>query len=107
MPQKGQEEALQWLTEGKYLAISEDSMETTVMTTEQSGNCLGQKWPDKKTVPETVFLSGHFVLSFRYNSINSLRHTKNTSTVTTEINKSWLRHMAPHISVTGVYTTRM
>ena len=41
MPQKGKEKALLWLTEGKYLALSEDSMETTVMTTEQFENCLG------------------------------------------------------------------
>ena len=34
-------EALQWVTEGPYLAISEDSMETTVLTKDQYDNCLG------------------------------------------------------------------
>ena len=35
MPQLDSSEALRWVTEGPYLAISEDSMETTVLTEQQ------------------------------------------------------------------------
>ena len=41
MPQRDSTEALQWVTEGPYLAVSEDSMETTVLTHEQYEKCLG------------------------------------------------------------------
>ena len=41
MPQRDSTEALQWVTEGPYLAVSEDSMETTVLTHEQYEQCLG------------------------------------------------------------------
>ena len=41
MPQSDPTEAIRWVTEGPYLAISEDSMETTVLTKEQYVNCLG------------------------------------------------------------------
>ena len=41
MPQADPTEAIKWVTEGSYLAISEDSMETTVLTEEQYANCLG------------------------------------------------------------------
>ena len=41
LPQADPTEAMKWVTEGSYLAISEDSMETTVLTEEQYANCLG------------------------------------------------------------------
>ena len=41
MPQGDPTEAIKWVTEGSYLAISEDSMETTVLTEKQYANCLG------------------------------------------------------------------
>ena len=41
MPQPDPKEAIQWSVEGQYLAISEDSMESTVLTKEQFDNCLG------------------------------------------------------------------
>ena len=41
MPQVDPIEAIKWVTEGPYLAISEDSMETTVLTEDQYANCLG------------------------------------------------------------------
>ena len=41
MPQPDPKEALQWSVEGQYLAISEDSMESTVLTKEQFDNYLG------------------------------------------------------------------
>ena len=41
MPQVDPTEAIKWVTEGPYLAISEDSMETTVLTEDQYANCLG------------------------------------------------------------------
>ena len=41
MPQVDPTEAIKWVTEGPYLAISEDSMETTVLTEDQCVNCLG------------------------------------------------------------------
>ena len=41
MPQKDSVDALQWVFEGEYLAISEGQMETTVLTTSQYDNCLG------------------------------------------------------------------
>ena len=41
MPQVDPTEAMKWVTEGPYLDISEDSMETTVLTEEQYANCLG------------------------------------------------------------------
>ena len=41
MPQGDPTEAIKWVTEGSYLAISEDSMETTVLTEDQYANCLG------------------------------------------------------------------
>ena len=41
MPQLDTSDALQWVTEGPYLAISEDSMESTTLTEEQFHNCLG------------------------------------------------------------------
>ena len=41
MAQLDTSDALQWLTEGPYLAISEDSMESTTLTEEQFNNCLG------------------------------------------------------------------
>ena len=40
MPQKDSVDALQWVIEGEYLAISEGQMETTVLTRSQY-NCLG------------------------------------------------------------------
>ena len=40
MPQGDPTEAIKWVTEGSYLAISEDSMETTVLTEDQYANCL-------------------------------------------------------------------
>ena len=40
MPQQDPKEALQWIIEGPYLAISQDSMETTTLT-QQLDNCLG------------------------------------------------------------------
>ena len=40
MPQQDPKEALQWIIEGPYLAISQDSMETT-LTQQQLANCLG------------------------------------------------------------------
>ena len=45
MPQKDSVDALQWVIEGEYSAISEGQMETTVLTRSQSpmeyDNCLG------------------------------------------------------------------
>ena len=41
MPQPDPKEAIQWSVEGQYLAISEDSMESTVLTKELFDNCLG------------------------------------------------------------------
>ncbi len=41
MPQLNPKEALQWVIEGPYLAISEDSMESTVLSEDQLSNCLG------------------------------------------------------------------
>ena len=41
MPQQDPKEALQWIIEGPYLAISQDSMETTTLTQQQLDNCLG------------------------------------------------------------------
>ena len=41
MPQKDLFDALQWVIEGEYLAISEGQMETTVLTRSQYDNCLG------------------------------------------------------------------
>ena len=41
MPQKDSVDALQWVIEGEYLAISEGQMETTVLTRSQYDNCLG------------------------------------------------------------------
>ena len=41
MPQADPTEAIKWVTEGSYLSISEDSMETTVLTEDQYANCLG------------------------------------------------------------------
>ena len=41
IPQADPTEAIKWVTEGSYLAILEDSMETTVLTEEQYANCLG------------------------------------------------------------------
>ena len=40
MPQQDHKEALQWIIEGPYLAILQDSMETT-LTQQQLDNCLG------------------------------------------------------------------
>ena len=41
MPQKDFVDALQWVIEGEYLAISEGRMKTTVLTRSQYDNCLG------------------------------------------------------------------
>ena len=41
MPQKDYVDALQWVIEGEYIAISEGQMETTVLTKSQYDNCLG------------------------------------------------------------------
>ena len=41
MPQVDPKEAIKWVTEGSNVAISEDSMETTVLTEDQYANCLG------------------------------------------------------------------
>ena len=41
MPQKDSVDALQWVIEGEYLAISGGQMETTVLTRSQYDNCLG------------------------------------------------------------------
>ena len=41
MPQKDSVDALQWVIEGEYLAISEGQMETTVLTEAQYDNWLG------------------------------------------------------------------
>ena len=41
MPQKDFVDALQWVIEGEYLAISEGQMKTTVLTRSQYDNCLG------------------------------------------------------------------
>ena len=44
MPQKDSVDALQWVIEGDYLAISEGQMETTALTRSQYNNCLGSPW---------------------------------------------------------------
>ena len=41
MPEKDPGVALQWKTEGPYLAVSENTMETTVLSFEQFEDCLG------------------------------------------------------------------
>ena len=41
MPQHDPSEALEWVIEGPYLAISQDSMETTTLTQKQLDNCIG------------------------------------------------------------------
>ena len=41
MPQQDPKEALQWIIEGPYLAISQNSMETSTLTQQQLDNCLG------------------------------------------------------------------
>ena len=41
MPQPDPSEALEWVIEGSYLAISQDSMETTTLTQTQLDNCIG------------------------------------------------------------------
>ena len=41
MPQLDPSEALEWVIEGSYLAISQDSMETTTLTQTQLDNCIG------------------------------------------------------------------
>ena len=41
MPHPQPSEALQWVTEGPSLAISQDSMETTTLTQQQLDNCVG------------------------------------------------------------------
>ena len=41
MPQMDSVDALQWVIEGEYLAISEGQMETAVLTRSQYDNCLG------------------------------------------------------------------
>ena len=41
MPKRDSVDALQWVIEGEYLAISEGQMETTVLTKAQYDNCLG------------------------------------------------------------------
>ena len=41
MPQKNSVDALRYVIEGEYLAISEGQMETTVLTKAQYDNCLG------------------------------------------------------------------
>ena len=41
IPQREPSEAIQWIIEGPYLAISDDSMETTVLSESQYANCLG------------------------------------------------------------------
>ena len=42
MPQKDSVDALRYVIEGEYLAISEGQMETTVLTKAQYDNCLGK-----------------------------------------------------------------
>ena len=41
MPQPELSKALDWVTEGPYLAISQGSMETTTLTQQQFDNCIG------------------------------------------------------------------
>ena len=41
MPQQDPKDALQWIIEGPYLAISQYSIETTALTQQQLDNCLG------------------------------------------------------------------
>ena len=41
MPQPDPSEAIQWITEGPYLAVSQDTIETTVLSERQFSNCLG------------------------------------------------------------------
>ena len=41
MPQLHPNEAIQWLVKAQYLAISEDSMESTVLIKEQFDKCIG------------------------------------------------------------------
>ena len=58
MPQKDSVDALQWVIEGEYLAISEGQMETTVLTRSQY-NCLGS--PRYRICHETM--ETHLVFS--------------------------------------------
>ena len=41
MPQQDPKEDLQWIIEGPYLTISQDTMESTALTQQQLDNCLG------------------------------------------------------------------
>ena len=41
MPEPDTNEALQWVIEGPYLAVTQNTMETTVLSNEQFANCLG------------------------------------------------------------------
>ena len=40
MPQREPSEAIQWVIEGPYMAWSDDSMETSVLSEEQFSKCL-------------------------------------------------------------------
>ena len=53
MPQPDPTETIRWVTEGPYLAISEDSMETTVLTEEQYSKCLGTTYRKFHQIMET------------------------------------------------------
>ena len=52
MPQKDSVDALRYVIEGEYLAISEGQMETTVLTKAQYDNCLGS--PRYRICHETI-----------------------------------------------------
>ena len=61
MPQGDPTEAIKWVTEGSYLAISEDSMETTVLTEKTVRQLFG-----KLNIPDLPSNYGGHILASRH-----------------------------------------
>ena len=70
MPQEDPKEALQWVVEGEYLAISEDSMETTTLTEAEYQNCLGSsRYRIRHTTMETHLSQSSCLATLYFHSV--------------------------------------
>ena len=101
MPQKDSVDALQWVIEGDYLAIS-GQVETTVLTRSQYDNCLGSR--RYRICHETMethlgFSSCLATLKFHH-AITALKVCDREGCVTQprKSTEPWIRNMATHIS---------
>ena len=96
IPQKDSIDALQRVTEGEYLAISESQIETTVLTKAQYDNCIGlARYHICHKAMETQLRSSLCPATLRFHHAITALKVCDKPRKSTE---PWIRSWATHIS---------